>query len=167
MSDIDGAPVIATTERADTMVTFWLDGLLLGVDIRLVQEVLRDQDISPVPLAEPAVLGLINLRGRLVAAIDLRHRLGLTPRTDADETVHFVLRTEGEPVSLVVDREGDVIEVDFESAEPVPETVGLPMRTFLVEAHQRAGSILLVLDAGRAIAPPAHTREVARAGTGR
>jgi purine-binding chemotaxis protein CheW len=134
-----------------SLATFWVDGLLLGVEIEQVQEVLRDQEISPVPLADPAILGLLNLRGRLAAAVELRHRLGLAPRPVGAPAVHVVLRTDGEPVSLVVDREGEVVVVDDESAEPVPETVGPVLRSFLTGAHQQAGSLLLVLDAARAV----------------
>jgi purine-binding chemotaxis protein CheW len=148
------------------MATFWVDGLLLGVEIEQVQEVLLGQNVTPVPLADGAVVGLLNLRGRLAAVIDLRHRLGLPPRGPGDAPVHFVIHSDGEPVSLIVDREGEVVEVDDRSAEPVPETVSPTIRAFLTEAHQLDGPLLLVLHADRAITLSAGLREVAHAGTG-
>jgi purine-binding chemotaxis protein CheW len=148
------------------MATFWVDGLLLGVEIEHVQEVLRGQDVTPVPLADGSVAGLLNLRGRLAAAVDLRHRLGLAPRAPGVVPVHVVIRSHGEPVSLVVDLEGEVVEVDERSAEPVPETVAPTIRAFLTAAHQLDGALLLVLDADRAIALSANLREVAHAGPG-
>lgn len=149
-----------------SMATFWVDGLLLGVEIEHVQEVLRGQDVTPVPLADPAVVGLLNLRGRLAAAIDLRHRLGLSPRAPGEALVHVVVRSHGEPVSVVVDLEGEVVEVDDRSAEAVPDTVGPTIRAFLTAAHQLDGPLLLVLDAERAITLSTNLREVAHAGPG-
>lgn len=145
------------------IATFEVDHLLLGVEIEDVQEVLRSQDVTPVPQADPAIVGLLNLRGRLAAAVDLRHRLGLPRRPDGEPAVHFVIHTGGEPVSLVVDREGDVVHVD--DPEPVPETVSPTIAAFLTGAHQLDGSLLLVLDAARAVTLPT-TREVAHAGPG-
>jgi purine-binding chemotaxis protein CheW len=149
-----------------SVATFWVDGLLLGVEIEHVQEVLRDQDVTPVPLADGAIAGLLNLRGRLSAAVELRHRLDLPPRPPGEAAVHVVVRGDGEPVSLVVDREGEVVEVDDRSAEPVPETVSPTIRGFITEVHQLDGPLLLVLDADRAITLSANLREVTHAGPG-
>jgi purine-binding chemotaxis protein CheW len=150
-----------------TVATFWVDGLLLGIDIDHVQEVLRGQDVSPVPLADPAILGLLNLRGRLAATIDLRHRLGLTPRPAGEPVVHVILRTGGDPVGLVVDREAEVVPIGPGAVEPVPETIETTIRTLVTGAHQCDGSLLLLLDAHRAVALPAPNREAAHAGPGR
>ena len=155
-----------------SIATFRVDGLLLGVEIDRVQEVLRDQAVSPVPLADPAIVGLLNLRGRLAAAIDLRHRLGLSSRPPGDAPVHVVIRTDGEPVSLVVDCEDEVVDVDDRSAEAVPETVAPGIAAFLTGAHQLAGSLLLILDATRAVTLPDRApstgapKELADAGPG-
>ena len=147
------------------IATFWVDGLLLGIEIEHVQEVLRGQEVSPVPLSDPAILGLLNLRGRLVAAVELRHRLGLVARPVEAAAVHVVIHTAGEPVSLVVDREGEVAQVDDRS-EPVPETVSPAIGAFLTGVHQLDGSLLLLLDAARAVELSAHVKEVAHAGPG-
>lgn len=101
-----------------------------------------------------------------MTAIDLRQRLGLGPRHISDAPVHFMVHTDSEPVSLVVDGEGDVVHVDCREAEPVPETVSQTVRALLTGAHQLAGSLLLVLDATRATSLTTDLREVTHAGSG-
>ena len=100
--------------------TFRLERHWLGIDVRQVQEVVKVDRVARVPLAPRAVHGLINLRGRIVTAINLRARLGLP---DAASTVHVVTVHRGEPLSLVVDEPGDVVPVDPGSIEPLPPTV--------------------------------------------
>ena len=70
--------------------TFYVDGLFFGVDVLKVQEVLTEQDMTPVPLASNEVEGLINLRGQIVTAIDLRRRLKLSDRTDGEPPMNVV-----------------------------------------------------------------------------
>ena len=89
-----------------------------------VQEVIRYQAMTRVPLAPTVVSGLINLRGQIVTAIDLRRRLGLAG--PADEGLHpmnVVVRTDDGAVSLLVDEIGDVVEVTDDAFEPPPETL--------------------------------------------
>ena len=86
--------------------TFFLDGLRFGVDVQKVQEVVPYQEMTRVPLAPPAVRGLLNLRGQIVTGIDLRHRLDLPPRADDRLPVNVVLRGEDSPVSFLVDEIG-------------------------------------------------------------
>ncbi|MGZ6827552.1 MAG: chemotaxis protein CheW, partial [Mycobacteriales bacterium] len=104
--------------------TFTLDGHLFGVPVSSVQEVLREQEVTPVPLAAPEVSGLINLRGQIVTTLNLRHRLRLPARPAGDPSVNVVVRTaDGGAVSLVVDRIGDVLEPEPSSLEEPPETL--------------------------------------------
>lgn len=90
--------------------TFYLDGLFLGVDVRKVQEVIRYQEMTRVPLAASVIQGLINLRGQIVTAVDLRRRLELNERPADQHPMNVVVRTEEGAVSLLVDEIGDVIE---------------------------------------------------------
>ena len=132
------------------LATFWAGGLHLGIDVMVVQEVLGDEAITPVPLAPAGVLGLVNLRGQLITAVDARHRLGLA--TDPHQGgVHFIIRTQDEVVSLVVDREGDVVVVDDEAYEDVPELVDESIRTLVTGAYKMDHDLLLVLDADRTV----------------
>src|SRR3954454_397593 len=99
------------------LATFWLDGDLFGVEVEHVQEVLPSQSITRVPLATPAVAGLINLRGQVVTAIELRERLGRSARAEDTEAVISVVRLQGEAVNVLVDSVGDVVDVDVRDFE--------------------------------------------------
>jgi len=133
------------------LATFWAGGLLLGVDVTMVQEVLSAQAITPVPLAPVGVLGLLNLRGQLVTAVDARQRLGLPERPPDSGVVNFIIRTDDEAVSLVADRAGEVIEVDQGAYEEVPELVDESIRTLVTGAYKLDRALLLVLDAERTV----------------
>jgi purine-binding chemotaxis protein CheW len=107
--------------------TFFVENQVFGVPVSQVQEVIRFQAITPVPLSPVVVEGMINLRGQIVIAIDLRRRLGLSPRTSGNP-MNVIVRTVAGAVSLLVDKIGDVVEVDESSFEPPPRNrlVGRP-----------------------------------------
>src|SRR5271165_3383420 len=104
--------------------TFLVADLFFGVDVLRVQEVLRFHPMTPVPLAPGVIEGLINLRGQIVTAIDMRRRLRLPPRPDGKTPMNMVLRTEDGAVSLLVDEIGDVLDVDAGTWERPPENLG-------------------------------------------
>ncbi|MFM2089722.1 MAG: Chemotaxis protein CheW [Planctomycetota bacterium] len=130
--------------------TFRIDGRLYGIDVLHVQEILRRQPITPVPLAHGSVEGLINLRGQIVTAIDLRHRLNLPPRAAGTPSVNVVVRLAAGTVSLVVDEIGDVLELPEADFEPTPDTVSAQVRPFLKGVSKLTGHLLLLLDPERA-----------------
>lgn len=129
--------------------TFHVAGLLLGVDVDLVQEVMGDEPMTPVPLAHPCVCGLLNLRGQIVTAIDARQRLGLRPRSADDRGTHIVIRTAHESVSLVVDAEGEVVDLSDSDIESLPENVSETIRELVTGACRVDESLLLMIDAER------------------
>ena len=124
--------------------TFELGGRLYGVGIEHVQEVLREQDMTVVPLAPSFVRGLINLRGEIVPALDLRARLGLPASAGASS--NMVLRTDSGLVSLLVDAIGDVLEVREADVEPTPPSLSGPARRLLLGVVQLERRLLHVLD---------------------
>lgn len=126
--------------------TFVVGNLLLGLPVEDVVEVVQDEQLTVAPLAPPAVLGLLNLRGRIVPAVDARSRLGVEPRQDDALPVHVIVRTEDEQVSLVVDATGDVVTLALATREDVPETVDPEIRKLLSSSYQLVGALLLVLD---------------------
>ena len=132
------------TERR--ICTFHVDSLLLGVDVERVQEVLHDEVVTPVPLAHPSIAGLLNLRGQIATAIDTRRRLGLAPRDPPGSTTNVVIRSGGEVLTLLVDREGDVVDVEDTFFEVVPETVSDTIRALVIGAYKIDGRLLLLLD---------------------
>lgn len=135
--------------------TFRLDGRTFGVDVGGVQEVLRPQRLTRVPLATPVVEGLINLRGQIVTALDLRRRLALPPRPDGVAPMNLVLRTATGIVALLVDEIGDVVEVDDSTFEAPPLTLDGVGRDLIVGTHKLDDQLLLVLDADRVVELPA------------
>lgn len=131
--------------------TFYLADLLLGVEVEKVQEVLRYQEMTPVPLASAVVQGLINLRGQIVTAIDLRRRFDLPERPDGTRPMNVVLRTDDNPVSLLVDEIGDVVQMGDESFEPPPETVRGVAKELIRGVFKLENRLLLILDTDRAM----------------
>jgi purine-binding chemotaxis protein CheW len=95
--------------------TFFLNGLFFGVEVLKVQEVIRYQEMTGVPLASRTIQGLINLRGQIVTAIDLRRRLELPPRTGDQLPMNVVVRTDDGAVSLLVDEIGEVVEIEHDN----------------------------------------------------
>ena len=135
----------------EQLCTFYLDSYFLAVDALRVQEVLRQQPLTEVPLAPPAVKGLMNLRGQIVPVLDLRHRFGFAPLPAGKKSFNVLLRGSDGMVSFLVDRVADVIEVPFEDFEPVPETLQGEGRRLLRGAYKLDRRLLLVLDADRAM----------------
>lgn len=134
--------------------TFYLDGLFFGVEVQKVQEVIRYQELTRVPLASRVVSGLINLRGQIVTAIDLRERLGLVRRPADRLPMNVVVRSDDGAVSMLVDEIGDVQEVDGEMFEPAPHTLRGEARNLIRGAYKLKDRLLLVLDTERAIQIP-------------
>jgi purine-binding chemotaxis protein CheW len=126
--------------------TFDVAQLVIGISIDRVQEVLRSQAITPVPLAHPHVAGLLNLRGHIVTAVDARRRLGLTDRSGGSAPTIVVIRSGGQSASLLVDGAGDVVDVDENRLEALPETVGATFGALAIGAYQLEGHLLVVLD---------------------
>ena len=133
------------------LCTFFLDGHLFGVDAQAVQEVIRFQEMTRVPQAPPSVSGLINLRGQIVTAIDLRRRLGMKPREVGKLPMNVVVRSDDGAVSLLVDQIGDVIEVDAENFETPPDTLQGLARELVQGAYKLDGRLLLLLDCNMAV----------------
>ena len=126
--------------------TFTLQDDCFGVRVPQVQEVIRYQPITPVPLAPVAVRGMINLRGQIVLAIDLRRRLLLGNRADGELPMNVIVRTRNGAVSLLVDEIGEVIEVEESSFEAPPETLRGPVRSMIFGVYKLELKLLHVLD---------------------
>jgi purine-binding chemotaxis protein CheW len=132
------------------LCTFTVDDLYLGVDVMEVQEVIRYQEMTAVPLAPEVVRGLINLRGQIVTALDLRRMLELPPLEGGELPTNVVIRDGAdEAVSLLVDQIGDVIDTDPDDFEPVPPTLSGPARELVLGAYKLPHALLLVLDTER------------------
>jgi len=124
---------------------------MYGVDVQSVQEVIRYQEMTDVPLAPDSVVGLINLRGQIVTAIDLRRRLGLANRPEGQLPMNVVVQSDDGAISLLVDQIGDVQEIDTDNFESLPETLQGIARTMILGAYKMKNHLLLILDTERAM----------------
>ena len=137
--------------RRRQFCTFTLGSLHIGLPVEQVQEILRPQDVTTVPLVDPVVHGLINLRGQIVTAIDLRVRLQLPARDEGEGCMNVVINHLDEPISLLVDVIGDVVEVSEDNFELPPESLTGTARELVLGAYKLDNKLLLVLDIERAI----------------
>ncbi len=131
--------------------TFEVADQLFGVEVEAVQEVLSFNEYTAVPLAPPAVGGLFNLRGQVIAAVDLRVQLGLARQSLDGSVMNVILRTDEEPVSLLVDRIGEVVDLDESSFEPPPDTLTGPVRDLVVGTFKLEGRLMLALNVKHAV----------------
>lgn len=128
------------------LCTFLLDGQLFGISVDCVLEVIRSLPITQVPLAPEAVCGLINLRGQIVTAVDLRRRLELSPPKDGQPPrMNIIIRTNEGPLCFPIDEVGDVMDVDAHLFEPVPETMTGVARKLIESVCKLPEQLLLVI----------------------
>ncbi|MBD2297868.1 purine-binding chemotaxis protein CheW [Nostoc sp. FACHB-87] len=134
------------------LCTFWLNKTYFGIDVRHVQEVIRPQAITPVPLTPPDICGLINLRGQIITVIDLQQRLDMGEparrnlQPEASPGFNIVVSSDHEIVSLLVDDVGDVLEFPENTFQPPPASLKGRMRDILAGAYPLAAGFLLVVD---------------------
>jgi purine-binding chemotaxis protein CheW len=126
--------------------TFLVDDCLFGIEVEKLQEVASITEITRVPLAPPGVRGLINLRGQIVTAIDLRRCLQLPERPGHELPMNLILYTDDGCASLLVDQVGDVLGIDEATFEFPPETLEGRYRKLIRGTYKLAGRLLLVLD---------------------
>jgi purine-binding chemotaxis protein CheW len=137
--------------RRRQLCTFFLQDLYFGVEVEKVQEVIRYQEMTRIPLAPEVIAGLINLRGQIVTAIDLRRQLELTARPAGQLPMNVVVRRDDGPISLLVDEIGDVVEVEEESFENPPDTLEPRRRDFIRGVYKLKDKLLLLLETEKAV----------------
>lgn len=141
--------VVEAAAESGQFSTFFLGDLFFGVDVLQVQEVMRLQPMTPVPQAPDVIEGLINLRGQIVTAIDMRRRLRLPPRPADQAPMMVVVRTSDGAVSLLVDEIGDVMQMDGASFERPPQNLDPAAREMIRGVYKLRDRLLLVLDEER------------------
>jgi purine-binding chemotaxis protein CheW len=125
--------------------TFYLDKYYFGIEVEQVQEIIKFQEITPVALAPKVVKGLINLRGQIVTAVDLRCLLELPDRDENEDPMNIVVRTPLGAFSLLADRIGDVLELADGSFESPPENLSGMARELIQRAYKLEGTLLLTM----------------------
>jgi len=141
-----GSDTVGATED---FVTMTIAGQLFGIPVLTVQDILGPQKITRIPLAPPEVAGSLNLRGRIVTAIDVRLRLGLPPRGEGEEAMSVVVDHHGESYSLLVDSVGEVLSLQSSDYERNPPTLDGRWRDFSDGIFRLNGQLLVVLDVGQ------------------
>ncbi|MDR3501479.1 MAG: chemotaxis protein CheW [Legionella sp.] len=131
--------------------TFYLDNYFFGLDVSQIQEVIRYHEITAVPLADETISGLINLRGQIVTAIDMRKRLDFPMLQEEQKPTNIIVRTDDGAVSLWVDDIGDVIDLAGDTFEPPPENLEGEIRNVLKEVCKYENKLLLILDIGQVL----------------
>ena len=126
--------------------TFFVDQMCFGVEVLKVQEVLFAQEMTPLPLAPEIIRGLINLRGQIVTAMDMRRRLNLPSPDSRARPMNVVIRSEEGAFSLLVDEIGDVIEVNESCYEPPPVNMTAAQKEFIEGVYKLENSLLLILN---------------------
>ena len=126
-----------------------IQGHLFGIPVLTVQDILGVQKITRIPLAPKEIAGSLNLRGRIVTAIDVRLRLDLPPRPAGEKAMSVVVDQGGELYSLMVDSVGEVLSLPLAKFERNPPTLDSKWREFSMGIYRLEGNLLVVLDVGR------------------
>jgi purine-binding chemotaxis protein CheW len=157
-----GTPV--ATVEARQWATFFLGGDVFGFPVSDVQEVLKAQPLTPIPLAPRHVVGLLSLRGEIMSAIDLRRLFGCAERAESEPRKLLILRATGRSVALVVDNIGDVLSLPTEGWRTPPETLGQVGQRFVVGIHSGEGRVLVGLQAQAVLAEDSEEEGAGTAG---
>ena len=150
----DTAVAGGRNEQHDTeqFVTLTIEGQLFGVPVLSVQDVLAPQKITPIPLASEEVAGALNLRGRIVTAIDVRRRLKLPPRGKDDDCMYVVIEHGAELYSLMIDSVGEVLSLPVDRFEKPPATLDERWLGVSGGVYRLDDELLVVLDVNNLIA---------------
>ncbi len=133
------------------LVTFFVGPYQFGIDVLRVQEVLQMQPVTRIPVAPRVVAGLLNLRGQILTALDLRSFFGMDATDDPSQRMNVILPYREDVVSLVADRVGDVVQVDEDTVEGLPPNTPEVMRPLLRGVVPGEGRLLFVLDADHSL----------------
>ncbi len=134
--------------KVQQICAFFLNGFYFGIEIEDVQEIIRQQPLTRIPLAPPDICGLMNLRGQVIPIVDLPCRLGLrAARCSSEKTIYnIIVNTADDVVGLIVDDVQDVVPCSIETFEPPPATLNAQIRSLIKGAYKLDQGFLLVLD---------------------
>jgi purine-binding chemotaxis protein CheW len=138
--------------EADLVLTLTVADQACGVPVLVVRDVLGPQSITPIPLAPAEIEGAMNLRGRIVTAIDLRRRLGLPARPPGAQPMSIVVEDGAELYAMLADAVGDVVPLAASDRAPNPPTLDPLWRDVSRGVHRRDGQLLILLDVERLLA---------------
>ncbi len=140
-----------TDQNMIEYVTVLLGGQLFGLPISRVQDVFMLERLTRVPLARPEIAGVLNLRGRIVTAIDMRCRLGLAKRDDSRPPMAVGIESRGESYGLLIDTVGEVLKLADNSRESNPVNLDVRLAQVSAGVHRLDGQLLVILDVDRVL----------------
>ncbi len=132
-------------------VTAWIAGQLFGLPITRVHDVFEAERITRVPLARPEISGVLNLRGRVVTALDIRRRLGLPPKEDATKQMAIGIDHGGEAYGLLVDSMGEVLKLSADAMDAVPINLQRDWAAISAGVYRLEDRIMVVFDVDRVL----------------
>jgi purine-binding chemotaxis protein CheW len=132
-------------------VTLTIDGQLFGLPIARVQDVFKPTRMTRVPLAGPEIAGVLNLRGRIVTAIDMRSRLDVKKRDDGAAPMAIGIEARGESFGLLVDTVGEVLKLADAEREPNPINFDRKLAAVSAGVYRLDGQLMVVLDIDRVL----------------
>jgi purine-binding chemotaxis protein CheW len=135
-------------ERSEDFVTMSVAGQTFGIPVMHVRDVLGPQRITRVPLAPPEIAGSLNLRGRIVTAVNMRQRLSLPSEDFVEKAMAVVVEHEDEPYSLLVDEVGEVLSLSESQRDANPATLDPKWRQIADGLYRLEGNLLIVLNIG-------------------
>ena len=141
----------AINENTVEYVTAAIGEQFFGLPIARVQDVFAPDRLTRVPLAAPEIAGMLNLRGRIVTAIDMRRRLGLSPVEDGKPRMAVGVESKGESYGLLIDQIGEVLRLPDDSREENPVNLDPRMAKLAGGVHRLDGHLMVVLDVDRVL----------------
>ncbi len=132
-------------------VTVVIGGQLFGLPIERVHDVFVPESITRVPLSRPEIAGVLNLRGRIVTAIDMRRRLHLPPRQDGGTAMAVGIESKGESYGLLIDNVGEVLDLPTAGREPNPVNLDARWAAISGGVHRLNGQLMVILDVDRVL----------------
>ena len=140
-----------TQQNVTVYVTAVIDGQLFGLPIVRVQDVFIPERLTRVPLAPPEIAGVLNLRGRIVTLIDLRRRFGLGEHKEGGDVMAIGVESRGESYGLLIDRVGEVVELDGVAREPNPVNLDQRLAQMSSGIYRLDDQLLIVVDVDRVL----------------
>ncbi len=140
-------------------LTIMMAGQSFGIPVLQVQDVLREQKVTRIPLASPEVAGSLNLRGRIVTAIDVRRRLGLSDRDSGEASMSVVVEHKNELFSLIIDSVGDVLSLEDKNFERNPGTLEQAWRDISSGIFQLEDNLLVIMDVSSLLENVSNTKK--------
>ena len=148
----------AASDEGAQYITVGVGAQLFGIAVERVQDVFMPQSVTRVPLAPPDIAGVLNLRGKIVTALDIRARLGLPARSAGEQVMAVGIESGGESYGFVVDEVGEVLTLDPSEFEPLPDTLDPRWRAVSKSVYHLRDNLVVVFDVDRLLSIDAASR---------